>query len=331
MTATTAPHRHTPAHASGTRSPGPQPRWRPSHDVFGQTYYVLRWSMPVLLVWLAVAIATAWLDSGLALPMTSISAYYYTDVHTVFVGVLIALGVLLVVIQGRTPWEDALMNTAGALAPFVALLPTPVTASDTCIAPYCTSRMLDDVIPDNHEIIAFNVLTAIPVWLILCAYLTRRAWTMRHGEPRERHSSIFSAATTTVFGAAGLLVWFDDGTRQLFYDRAHLTSAALMVTMLIASMVPFAMWMGPSTRWPFTRGPFARWPGLLGNEFWVVLWLTLLGLAACGLVYVVKDQWDHTVLVVEIAAIVPFFLYWGLQGLALGRRDRNGPPVERSA
>lgn len=295
--------------------------WRPAKDVFGQTYYLLRWSIPMLLLWLTFAIAYAWRDSGVDLPMTSISAYYYTHVQTVFVGVLMSLGALLIVIQGRTPWEDALMNTAGALAPFVALLPTPVKKSDTCIAPYCTSNVLKDVIPNNHEIIAFNVKTVIPIWMILCVYLAIRAWTMRKKDKNERRSSSFGAAATFAFGAVGLALWFSETERQVFYDWAHLTSAGAMLVLLIVSIVPFATWMGPSP-----RPVFSKLPHVFSNVFWLTLWLILIGLAVCVVIELSKERWDHTVLVVEIVAIIPFFFYWVMQGIALGERDRNAPP-----
>ncbi|NND74497.1 MAG: hypothetical protein HKN44_05780 [Ilumatobacter sp.] len=55
---------------------------------------------------------------------TSISAYYYTPVRSLFVGGLMAIGLCLIVIKGNTPWEDTALNTAGMLAPVVAFVPT---------------------------------------------------------------------------------------------------------------------------------------------------------------------------------------------------------------
>src|SRR4051794_17448483 len=49
----------------------------------------------------------------------SISAYYYTPTHSMFVGALVALGVSLIAIRGNTDIEDALLNVAGVLAPIV--------------------------------------------------------------------------------------------------------------------------------------------------------------------------------------------------------------------
>ena len=54
----------------------------------------------------------------------SISAYYYTPVHAMFVGALVAIGVCLIAVKGSEEWEDMLLNVAGILAPIVAFVPT---------------------------------------------------------------------------------------------------------------------------------------------------------------------------------------------------------------
>ena len=60
---------------------------------------------------------------------TSISAYYYTPVHGVFIGALVAVGTCLICLRGNTDAEDILLNLAGMFAPVVALVPTPGTGS----------------------------------------------------------------------------------------------------------------------------------------------------------------------------------------------------------
>jgi hypothetical protein len=56
---------------------------------------------------------------------TSISAYYYTPVHGIFIGALVAVGTCLICLRGNTDAEDILLNLAGMFAPVVALVPTP--------------------------------------------------------------------------------------------------------------------------------------------------------------------------------------------------------------
>jgi hypothetical protein len=303
-----------------------QSRWVPPGDgIFLRTYGLLRWAMPVLLGWLTWSIIGAWRESELRLPMTSISAYYYTAAQTVFIGVLIGLGALLVIIQGRTPWEDALMNTAGALAPFVALLPAPVEASEKCTADYCTSILLGSI-PNNHDIIQFNVWSVVPVWVVLCAYLWNRSRTLSGGDRYERASSRFSAWALLVLGVVALSIWVTKTRRDLFYDWAHLASAGIMVGLLILSMAPFARWYGPSKKGFFKGRP----PGL-DHPFWALLWLTLILIVCWAVGLAIAPGWDHAVLVIEIIALAPFALYWVIQGILLGRIDRGAAARHKAA
>src|SRR4051812_8792439 len=53
----------------------------------------------------------------------SISAYFYTPAHSMFIGALVALGVGLIALRGSTDVEDVLLNVAGVLAPIVAFVP----------------------------------------------------------------------------------------------------------------------------------------------------------------------------------------------------------------
>ena len=55
---------------------------------------------------------------------TSISAYYYTAAHSVFVASLCAIGILLITYRGSTDTEDILLDLAGVLAFVVAMVPT---------------------------------------------------------------------------------------------------------------------------------------------------------------------------------------------------------------
>jgi hypothetical protein len=54
----------------------------------------------------------------------SISAYYYSPVRPVFVGVMFVIGASLIAYKGRTRGEDVRLNIAGMLAPLVAVAPT---------------------------------------------------------------------------------------------------------------------------------------------------------------------------------------------------------------
>ena len=86
------------------------------------TYRYLRLAMIAVVVMLFVAVgaqraaATCW--------QTSISAYYFTAAHSVFVAALCAIGACLIVYKGNTDTEDVVLNFSGFLSFVVAFVPT---------------------------------------------------------------------------------------------------------------------------------------------------------------------------------------------------------------
>jgi hypothetical protein len=101
-----------------------------------KTYNYLRIALAALVLLLYTSVVLEWWAAGRCL-QTSISAYYYTPVHAVFIGVLVTMGVCLVALKGNTDGEDVLMNLAGMLAPGVAFIPT-VGAAQCSSAPLLT-------------------------------------------------------------------------------------------------------------------------------------------------------------------------------------------------
>src|SRR6185312_5482595 len=90
------------------------------------TYRYVRLSLIALVIFLAASIFNTHRhayrhDDGW---QTSISAYFYTSSHSVFVASLCAVGICLNVYQGRTTTEDVLLNFSGLLAFVVGLVPT---------------------------------------------------------------------------------------------------------------------------------------------------------------------------------------------------------------
>lgn len=89
-----------------------------------ETYFVLRMVIAAgalilpaaLLLWVA-------LDPAVAM-RGSLSAFYYSPARSVFVGILVAIGVALVAYRGYTRGENAMLNAAGVLSIVVALVPT---------------------------------------------------------------------------------------------------------------------------------------------------------------------------------------------------------------
>jgi hypothetical protein len=92
-------------------------------DIEVKTYRYLRMVIVVLLIGLGAAVFHQTQRQNFQL-LGSISAYYYTPVQGIFVGVLMAAGVCMIALKGTTEMEDTLLNIAGISAAVVALVPT---------------------------------------------------------------------------------------------------------------------------------------------------------------------------------------------------------------
>lgn len=104
------------------------------------TYRTLRITMVALAVMLGVSIGLLrW--SGSRQVLGSISAYYFTPAHAVFVAAVCGLGICLVAYRGNTTPEEVLLDVAGILAFVVAFVPTspgppPYPAMPSAESPY---------------------------------------------------------------------------------------------------------------------------------------------------------------------------------------------------
>ncbi len=174
-----------------------------------ETYRYLRVGIVALALLLAMAVVGEIVvgDAGL---LGSISAYYFTPVRDVFVGVLVALGLGLIVIRGRGV-EDVLLNLAGMLAPVVAFVPTPVTdsvRSSLGSTPAPTADAMWALIALGVPALAFAVATA------------RRL----DGDARTAAMRGAAAGAVTVVGF-GVWLGIDD---QSFLQAAHYAAAVGM-------------------------------------------------------------------------------------------------------
>ncbi|WP_422745167.1 diphosphate--fructose-6-phosphate 1-phosphotransferase [Mycobacterium sp. WMMD1722] len=92
------------------------------------TYRYLRMALVTLVVMLGASILFT--EAAADCWQGSISDYYYTPSHLIFVASLCAIGICLIVYRGHTATEDLLLNFSGLLAFVVALVPT--TAPTLC-------------------------------------------------------------------------------------------------------------------------------------------------------------------------------------------------------
>jgi hypothetical protein len=186
-----------------------------------KTYNYLRIALAGLVLLLYTAVVLEWWAAGRCL-QGSISAYYYTPVHAVFIGVLVTMGVCLVALKGNTDGEDVLMNLAGMLAPGVAFIPTP--AADQC----SSSPLITPAIP---AMVANNLpalfLTGAVVGVAALVIARRQG----RGTGLSSTDRLGLALTLAVLG--GGVVWFFVA-RDSFIAHGHDLSAVPMFLCIVA-------------------------------------------------------------------------------------------------
>ena len=190
-----------------------------------KSYRYLRIAIVMVLVALCCAVILERAHAGCF--EGSISAYYYTPAHSLFVGALVALGVCLIAIRGNGRIQNVLMNVAGVLAPIVAFVPT-AKASTMCTAvPYAPSETLPFI---NNNLVALGIALGLAVVLAAAIILTKRQKWLRDGSgPLDRHSivGVGLSAVLLVAGAA----WYATA-RSNFLDHAHGGGAALLFAII---------------------------------------------------------------------------------------------------
>ena len=197
-----------------------------------KTYRYLRLAMVTLIAMLAASVAIEWWQAGRDCFQTSISAYYYTPVQAIFVGMLISIGVCMVALKGNTEWEDILLNGGGMLAPVVALVPTP--GKGKCRSVPVTFRDTPADIANNMG--ALFVAGGLGLAITLCIAIA--AWRAR-GELSGRRSWDHRQTLGLVVAAlvlGGGIAWFS-WNRDGFTRGAHYTAAIALFVCIIGVVI----------------------------------------------------------------------------------------------
>ena len=259
-----------------------------------KTYNYVRLAIVGLLVALAASVVLERVFNATCIE-GSISAYYYTPAHSIFVGALVAIGVLLIAIKG-TRTEDLFLNLAGFMAPIVALVPTslpPVEhrCSDTPV-------LFDQVRPMvNNNALAMllaGALVYFAVWRI-----SRRRHDGNTPLLEDRRNQVGLLVSAAVL-ALGTYLYF--GQKDWFADHAHLASAGLMFVFIGVVVLINAR----ATTHQFYR-----------RAYWVLFAAMVASLGVVGLWMLLRPKSWHAVLIIEILEIVPFLVFWLLQSVEL--------------
>ncbi|MGI9052917.1 MAG: hypothetical protein ACR2HQ_09755 [Ilumatobacteraceae bacterium] len=227
----------------------------------------------------------------------SISAYYYTPVHAVFVGALVALGVCMIAIKGGTDVEDMLLNVAGVLAPIVAFVPTS-QPSDGCEANAFVGGDPQALIDNNVLALAIGGFLAIVVGYLVAAFFGKAS--IKNVDA----SSIVGLLLGAALLAAGLIWYF--GFRESFLDRAHGWAAGVMFVLIGMVIVINAR----SSRRVHREDNARRYYWIAYAALAAIMVLSALGVVIAKWVH---SEWRHQILVLEILELTPFAVFWSLQ------------------
>ncbi len=257
-----------------------------------RTDLYLRLGMVLLVVLLAAAVTLEWMRYGSLLD--SISAYYYTPAHAVFVACLCSLGACLIIYPGRTGFEDVTLNAAGFLAFLVAFVPTSRGEAE------CDPHRAFCDIPTST--IGANVAAVLFVGGVglLVAYLAPILGAGRevlsHAGDRHARIALHVLAVGYVFLVAVFLA-----DRATFLRMGHGWSALVLFVGLIIVIVNSGLHLDH-------HGGRRLW-------YWCILALALLAMA---IVWIAgkRGAMEHWVFVEESIVIGGFVLFWITQKVA---------------
>jgi len=264
-----------------------------------KTYRYLRISMVGAVVLLGVSILIE--RSEVDCWQTSVSAYYYTPVRAIFVGVLMAIGLCLIVIKGSTSWEDATLNAAGTFAPIVAVVPT--TDVGRCWSQSPGQRPVDDDgnlaswvvanIDNNITALLITGIVGLLVAAVIASIATRNLRAVAEVGDVGMRIGLLAAMVFLVVGGVLFVVWDD------FDTRAHGIAAVLMFLFL-------ALAVGGNA-WVRLNDPAPR------TYFWLYTAIAAAMLLAPALMFPLGSDWSHMVLVLEATEITLFAIFWLVQ------------------
>jgi len=272
-------------------------------DFEKRTYNYLRLAMIGMLIMLTVAVWREHWRTASNCWQGSISAYYYTPVHAVFIGSLVTIGICMIVLKGQTTLKDVLLNLGGLLAPVVAFVPTP-TASG------CSSQ---DIIARKAEADVANNMVAYfavgGVALLASAIIGRTS----KGREKWDWKQIAGLVTSVVLWLAGIM-WFAFW-RTSFVGKAHYTAAALLFAIFI--VIVFLSTKG-QRHLPAKRASERK----AFTGFYAGIAVGMCVCLAIGLI------WRSSILVIETLLLVFFALYWALRTAEQWRAGGDGDPEE---
>lgn len=276
-------------------------------DFMIRSYRYLRLGLVITTLALGISLLIEIIGAGCY--QGSISAFYYTPVHSVFTGVLFVIGVSLVALLGRDRVEDLFFNLAGFLAPVVALVPTE-RPGDLC-GP--EDRLL--TVP-NTLLVKNNTVALFLGFVVAFAVAARVARELR-GMSKANRVGLGLSAVVLAIGVVWHLAWND-----VFLRRAHGAAAVAMFVAIWLAVMVNADFPGPARkllsafyRWLAVPEPSHDDQSVHATRYRPWYRATALVMAVAGVVLgiAVRAGVSHAVFWLEVAEIVPFAGFWLLQ------------------
>lgn len=261
-----------------------------------KTYRYLRVALVALVVLLFAAVTLEWWATGRRCIQGSISAYFHTPVQSVFVGVLVTMGVCLIALKGNTETEDILLNIAGMLAPGVAFVPTAEVGACRSV-PFVVADVPARVANNMQALFVAGALVGLAVFAIA------RREAAADGLGRWERLGLIG----TVLLLGGGAGWFYVD-RELFLSLAHGFAAVPMFICIIA-----VIWLNGRDAQQSVREGAAP----AGNARYVAAYRAISTAMLVALVVTVvvslATRSSALVLWVEVVLIALFAVFWVVQ------------------
>jgi hypothetical protein len=273
-----------------------------SHDVAAvKTYNYLRLGMLVAVAALAYSVLELYHQHGVNCFLGSLSGYYYTPVHTVFVGVMLAIGLSLIVIKGKTVIEDAALSVAGMLAPIVAFVPTSDDTLGVCrpqllqahlYRPVHGSHFIPASISNNIDALLFAGWVAIALLLITVVLPWQQS-------SKDRKSALINLLPGLVLVTFGTIVV---NAAYLWVLQAHAKAAVAMFGFLAVAALADS-WTAFKVNKLFASVYGVVGLAMIGSGIWFIVVRVTNPSSFNG----------HLVLIIEAIEIGLFVIFWAFQ------------------
>ena len=301
-----------------------------------QTYRFLRLGMLVAVSLILVAQAQEWVVTGDV--ESSISAYFYTSVHGIFVGALFILGACLIIYRGsgrraddigsKSSKEDAVLNFSGFLAFFVATMPTtPVKYCKSSELPGC-SKVAEGTSTGLWALVI--VWIAVEVGFFVMTSSETLADIRRYFN-RIRVARLVTLTVMVIYFCAprGLYDFLHLPWSQVIFDNRHNMAAVSMFLGIVYVVFVNAKSAKASSEPRAQRA--GRWYRFISR-------LMVLTIAAVIISHIVNrifyKGWifEHDVILLEWLLIAEFAAYWLVQTVELWNVDnRDALPASESS